>query len=330
VVDEGHLDDAADDCHNRARLAVATAGSVIVTGGAGFIGSTLAGALVASGREVHVVDNLATGHRANLPEGATFHEVDIRDSAAVARVASESGAVAIFHMAAQADVRKAIEDPAFDADVNIGGTLSVLEAARINGARVLFAATGGGAYGEYEGLAIPTPETADPRPMSHYGQSKLSGEAYCALYGRLYGIPTVRLRLGNVYGPRQDPHGEAGVVAIFSGKLIDGEPMKVFGDGLQTRDYVYVDDVVDAFLRAEGGTPDITLNIGTGREVSVLDLVRILGGGEAVHAPARTGEVQRSALDAALAATILGWTPTVQVEEGLPLTHAALAAARGV
>jgi UDP-glucose 4-epimerase len=309
---------------------VATAGSVIVTGGAGFIGSTLAGALVASGREVHVVDNLATGHRANLPEGATFHEVDIRDSAAVARVASESGAVAIFHMAAQADVRKAIEDPAFDADVNIGGTLSVLEAARINGARVLFAATGGGAYGEYEGLAIPTPETADPRPMSHYGQSKLSGEAYCALYGRLYGIPTVRLRLGNVYGPRQDPHGEAGVVAIFSGKLIDGEPMKVFGDGLQTRDYVYVDDVVDAFLRAEGGTPDITLNIGTGREVSVLDLVRILGGGEAVHAPARTGEVQRSALDAALAATILGWTPTVQVEEGLPLTHAALAAARGV
>lgn len=309
---------------------MATAGPVIVTGGAGFIGSTLADELVASGREVHVVDNLATGHRANLPAGATFHEVDIRDSAAVARVASESGAVAIFHMAAQADVRKAIEDPAFDADVNIGGTLSVLEAARINGARVLFAATGGGAYGEYEGLAIPTPETADPRPMSHYGQSKLSGEAYCALYGRLYGIPTVRLRLGNVYGPRQDPHGEAGVVAIFSGKLIDGEPMKVFGDGLQTRDYVYVDDVVDAFLRAEGGTPDITLNIGTGREVSVLDLVRILGGGEAVHAPARTGEVQRSALDAALAATILGWTPTVQVEEGLPLTHAALAAARGV
>jgi len=309
---------------------VATAGSVIVTGGAGFIGSTLADALVASGREVHVVDNLATGHRANLPAGATFHEVDIRDSAAVAGVASESGAVAIFHMAAQADVRKAIEDPAFDADVNIGGTLSVLEAARINGARVMFAATGGGAYGEYDGLLIPTPETADPRPMSHYGQSKLSGEAYCALYGRLYGIPTVRLRLGNVYGPRQDPHGEAGVVAIFSGKLIDGEPMKVFGDGLQTRDYVYVDDVVDAFLRAEDGTPDITLNIGTGREVSVLDLVRILGGGEAVHAPARTGEVQRSALDAALAATVLGWTPTVQVEEGLPLTHAALAAARGV
>ena len=309
---------------------MATAGPVIVTGGAGFIGSTLADALVASGREVHVVDNLATGHRANLPEGATFHEVDIRDSAGVARVASESGAVAIFHMAAQADVRKAIEDPAFDADVNIGGTLSVLEAARINGARVMFAATGGGAYGEYDGLPIPTPETADPRPMSLYGQSKLSGEAYCALYGRLYGIPTVRLRLGNVYGPRQDPHGEAGVVAIFSGKLIDGEPMKVFGDGLQTRDYVYVDDVVDAFLRAEGGTPDITLNIGTGREVSVLDLVRILGGGDAVHAPARTGEVQRSALDAALAATVLGWTPTVQVEEGLPRTHTALAAARGV
>ncbi|MEI7521099.1 MAG: NAD-dependent epimerase/dehydratase family protein [Thermoleophilia bacterium] len=309
---------------------MATTGSVIVTGGAGFIGSTLADALVASGREVHVIDNLATRHRENLPPDATFHEVDIRDAAAVARVVSESGAVAIFHLAAQADVRKAIEDPAFDADVNIGGTLSVLEAARLSSARVIFAATGGGAYGEYDGLSIPTPETAEPRPMSHYGQSKLSGEAYCALYGRLYGIPTVRLRLGNVYGPRQDPHGEAGVVAIFSGKLIDGEPMTVFGDGLQTRDYVYVDDVVDAFLRAEAGTPDITLNIGTGREVSVLDLVRILGGGDAVHAPARTGEVQRSALDATRAATVLGWTPTVQVEEGLPLTHAALAAARGV
>ena len=309
---------------------MAPAGSVIVTGGAGFIGSTLADALAAGGRGVHVIDNLATGHRENVPQDAIFHEVDIRDAAAVARVASESGAVAIFHLAAQADVRKAIEDPAFDADVNIGGTLSVLEAARINGARVIFAATGGGAYGEYDGLAIPTPESAEPRPMSHYGQSKLSGEAYCALYGRLYGIPTVRLRLGNVYGPRQDPHGEAGVVAIFSGRIIDGEPMTVFGDGLQTRDYVYVDDVVDAFLRAEAGASDITLNIGTGREVSVLDLVRILGGGEAVHAAARAGEVQRSALDAALAATVLGWTPTVRVEEGLPLTHAALAAARGV
>lgn len=303
-------------------------GPVIVTGGAGFIGSTLADALVAGGREVHVVDNLATGHRHNVPAEAAFHEVDIRDAAALGRVTSESGAVTIFHLAAQADVRRALEDPAFDADVNIGGTLSVLEAARAAGARVVFAATGGAGYGEYPGLPVPTPETCETRPMSHYGQSKLAGEDYCALYGRLYGVPTVRLRLGNVYGPRQDPHGEAGVVAIFSGRLIDGEPLTVFGDGMQTRDYVFVGDVVDAFLRAEACEPDVTLNIGCGREVSVLDLVRILGGTDPVMAPPRTGELQRSALDATLAGEVLGWTPTVQVEEGLPITFEAIRAAR--
>jgi UDP-glucose 4-epimerase len=308
---------------------VAPTGPVIVTGGAGFIGSTLQDALVAAGREVHVIDNLATGHQRNLNPGATFHELDIRDADGMARVARESGAVSIFHMAAQADVRKAIDDPAFDADVNITGTLAVLEAARINSARVIFAATGGGAYGEYDGLPIPTTEADEPRPMSHYGQSKLAGEAYCALYGRLYGIPSVRLRLGNVYGPRQDPHGEAGVVAIFSGKLIDGEPMRVFGDGLQTRDYVFVGDVVDAFLRAEERGTDMTVNIGTGREVSVLDLVRILGGGDPEFAPARAGELQRSCLDARRAREVLGWQPSMRVEDGLPLTHEALVAARG-
>ena len=307
---------------------MAPTGPVIVTGGAGFIGSTLQDALVAAGREVHVVDNLATGHRRNLNPGATFHELDIRDADGVTRVARESGAASIFHMAAQADVRKAIDDPAFDADVNITGTLAVLEAARINGARVIFAATGGGAYGEYDGLPIPTTEADEPRPMSHYGQSKLAGEAYCALYGRLYGIPSVRLRLGNVYGPRQDPHGEAGVVAIFSGKLIDGDPMRVFGDGLQTRDYVFVGDVVDAFLRAEERGTDMTLNIGTGREVSVLDLVRILGGGDPEFAAARPGELQRSCLDAGRAREVLGWQPSMRVEDGLPLTHEALVAAR--
>jgi len=307
---------------------VAGGGPAVVTGGAGFIGSTLADALVADGREVHVVDDLSTGHRRNLPGEATFHEVDIRAFDAVQRVVSGSGAATIFHLAAQADVRKAIENPAFDADVNITGSLSVLEAARYAGARVVFAATGGGSYGEYDGLPIPTPEGAEPRPMSHYGQSKLAGEGYCALYGRLYGVPTVRLRLGNVYGPRQDPHGEAGVVAIFSGKLIDGEPMKVFGDGLQTRDYVYVDDVVDAFMRAEGGPDDATLNIGTGREISVLDLVRILGGGEPEFAPARAGELQRSCLDASRAAAVLGWSAGTSVEEGLPRTFEAIRAAR--
>jgi len=307
---------------------VASAGPVVVTGGAGFIGSTLADALVAEGREVHVIDDLSTGHERNLPPAAAFHRVDIRDAEAVAGVMAAASPESIFHLAAQADVRKAIEDPAFDADVNVNGTLSVLEAARRVGARVVFAATGGGSYGEYPGLPIPTPETAEPRPMSHYGQSKLAGEGYCALYGRLYGVATTRLRLGNVYGPRQDPHGEAGVVAIFSGKLIDGQPMTVFGDGLQTRDYVYVDDVVDAFARAERGPGDVTLNVGTGREVSVLDLVRILGGGEPVFAPARTGELQRSCLDCAAAGRILGWEPRTAVEEGLPRTHAAIAAAR--
>lgn len=304
---------------------MAFAGAVIVTGGAGFIGSTLADALVSDGRDVHVVDTLATGHERNIPSAATFHRTDIRDAGAMGYLVTRTRASTVFHLAAQADVRRALKDPAFDADVNIAGTISVLEAARTTGARVLLAATGGAAYGEYAGLPVPTPETAEPRPMSHYGMSKLAAEGYCALYGRLYGLPTVRLRLGNVYGPRQDPHGEAGVVAIFSGRLIDGEPLTVFGDGLQTRDYVFVGDVVDAFLRAESGPADQTLNIGCGREVSVLDLVRILGGTDPVHAPARTGELERSCLDASRAREVLGWTPTVPVEDGLPITHAALA-----
>ncbi len=301
---------------------------VIVTGGAGFIGSTLADALVAEGHEVHVVDNLSTGHRHNVPGQAVLHEADIRDAEMMADIARRTEAEVIFHLAAQADVRKAIADPAFDADVNIAGTLALLEASRIHGARMVFAATGGGSYGEYPGLPIPTPETAEARPMSHYGQSKLAGEGYCSLYGRLYGIRTTRLRLGNVYGPRQDPHGEAGVVAIFSGRIIDGEDVTVFGDGLQTRDYVFVNDVVDAFLRAVSGPDDLTANVGTGREVSVLDLARILGAAEPQFAPARTGELERSCLDPSLAGEVLGWAPTVAVEEGLPRTLAAIREAR--
>lgn len=305
------------------------AAPVVVTGGAGFIGSTLADALMASGRPVHVVDDLTTGHERNVPPDAEFHRVDIRDVDAMAAITAAAGAGTIFHLAAQADVRKAISDPVFDADVNITGTLSVLEAARACGARVVFAATGGGSYGEYDGLSIPTAETAEPRPMSPYGQSKLAGEGYCALYGRLHGVPTVRLRLGNVYGPRQDPHGEAGVVAIFAGRVIGGEPLRVFGDGLQTRDYVYVDDVVDAFLRASDGPADVTLNIGTGREVSVLDLVAILDGGDPLFAPARDGELSRSCLDCSRARQVLGWASSTRVEDGLPRTLAAIRAARG-
>ncbi|MGB1712383.1 MAG: NAD-dependent epimerase/dehydratase family protein [Miltoncostaeaceae bacterium] len=303
-------------------------GAVLVTGGAGFIGSTLADALVAEGREVHVLDDLSTGHLRNVPAAAALHRADIRDVGAVAAAVAAARPSTVFHLAAQADVRRAIAEPTFDADVNINGTLSVLEAARAVGARVVFAATGGGVYGEYDGLPIPTPETAEPRPMSHYGQSKLAGEGYCALYGRLYGAPTVRLRLGNVYGPRQDPHGEAGVVAIFSGRIIDGQEVTVFGDGLQTRDYVYVDDVVDAFLRAEAGPDNATLNVGTGREVSVLDLVRLLGAGEPEFAPARPGEIQRSCLDPAAARAALGWSARTAVEDGLPRTREAIRAAR--
>ncbi len=303
-------------------------GAALVTGGAGFIGSTLADALVAEGRDVHVLDDLSTGHVRNVPAAATLHRADIRDVAAVASAVGAARPSTVFHLAAQADVRRAIAEPAFDADVNINGTLSVLEAARAVGARVVFAATGGGAYGEYDGLPIPTPEAAEPRPMSHYGQSKLAGEGYCALYGRLYDVPTTRLRLGNVYGPRQDPHGEAGVVAIFSGRIIDGQEVTVFGDGLQTRDYVYVDDVVDAFLRAEAGPGDATLNIGTGREVSVLDLVRLLGAGDPVFAAARTGEIQRSCLDPSAARAVLGWSARTAVEDGLPRTREAIRAAR--
>jgi len=307
---------------------VGSGAPAIVTGGAGFIGSTLADALVAEGREVHVIDDLSTGHMCNVPAEAFLHEVDIRDGAAMADIAERSGAPVIFHLAAQADVRKAIADPAFDADVNIAGTLAMLEASRVNNARVVFAATGGGSYGEYPELPIPTPETAEARPMSHYGQSKLAGEGYCGLYGRLYGIASARLRLGNVYGPRQDPHGEAGVVAIFSGRIIDGEPVTVFGDGLQTRDYVYVDDVVDAFMRAESGPDDLTANIGTGREVSVLDLAHILGAPDLQFAPARIGELQRSCLDPARAAEVLAWTAAVAVEDGLPRTLDVIGEAR--
>ncbi len=211
--------------------------------------------MIADGRACHIVDNLSNGQMIRVPGEAEFHETDIRSADELAGIVRASGAATIFHLAAQADVRKAVEDPGYDADVNVIGTINVLEAARATGARVVFASTGGAGYGEYEGLPVPSPETAETRPLSHYGMSKMAGEGYCHLYGRLYGSETVVLRLGNVYGPRQDPHGEAGVVAIFCGRLLDGERPKIFGDGLQTRDYVYVGDVVRAFLAAEAGAP---------------------------------------------------------------------------
>ena len=303
--------------------------TVLITGGAGFIGSNLADALVADGRECHVVDNLSTGQAIRVPAEAELHEMDIRAASDLAALAVRTRPTTIFHLAAQADVRKALESPAYDADVNVIGTVNVLEAARAAGARVVFTSTGGAGYGEYEGLPVPSPETAETRPLSHYGMSKMAGEGYCRLYGRLYGTPTTVLRLGNVYGPRQDPHGEAGVVAIFCGRLLDGERPKVFGDGLQTRDYVYVGDVVGAFLAAEAAEPGETVNVGCGVEVSVLDLLAGLGyEGEPEYAEARPGELQRSALDVAKAQRLYGWRAEMPLGDGLEATRRSVIAAR--
>jgi UDP-glucose 4-epimerase len=299
-----------------------------VTGGAGFIGSNLADALVAAGGPVHVIDDLSTGKEVQVPAEAELHEADVREGARLLAIAEVVRPATIFHLAAQADVRRAIEEPAFDADVNTIGTIAVLEAARAVGARVVFASTGGAGYGEYDGLPIPTPENAETRPLSHYGMSKMAAEGYVGLYGRLYGLPGVSLRLGNVYGPRQDPHGEAGVVAIFCGRMLDGERPRVFGDGRQTRDYVYVGDVVEAFLAAAGGPAGETLNIGAGREVTVLDLIAGLGAGDPDFEPARQGELQRSALDTSRAERVLGWRARTPLTEGLAATYEALAEAR--
>ena len=303
--------------------------TVLITGGAGFIGSNLADALVADGRLVHIVDDLSNGRKVNIPDGATLHVMDVRAGAELAALVTSLRPDTIFHLAAQTDVRKAVEAPGFDADVNIIGTLNVLEAARAVGARVLFSSTGGAAYGEYDGLPVPSPETAETRPLSHYGMSKMAGEGYMRLYQRLYGIDTLVLRLANVYGPRQDPHGEAGVVAIYCGLLLEGRSPRVFGDGRQTRDYVYVGDVVEAFLAAERGEPGTTANVGTGREVSVLQLLDALGyEGEPEYVAARLGEVQRSALDPSLAHLLWGWRARTPLVEGLTATRESVAAAR--
>jgi UDP-glucose 4-epimerase len=301
-------------------------GTVVVTGGAGFVGSNLADALLADGQTVHIVDNLSTGSRAKLPDAAEFHEIDIRDADALRRVVADVAPSTIFHLAAQADVRKAIEEPEFDAAVNIIGTVNVLEAARRCNARVVFTSTGGAGYGEYEGLPIPTPETSATRPLSHYGMSKMAGEGYCGLYGRLYGLAVVVLRLGNVYGPRQDPHGEAGVVSIFTGRILEGRPVRVFGDGTQTRDYVFVGDVVRALLAAQSHGTGETINIGCGQEVSVLDLIDGLESPlPPEFTPARTGEIHRSALRNEKARAVLGWWPEVALADGLRLTRDAIA-----
>ncbi len=303
----------------------------LVTGGAGFIGSNLTDALLARGDEVTVVDDLSTGRRENLEgalvAGAELVEADIRDRAALEQLTVAASPEVVFHLAAQIDVRKSIADPAFDASINVGGTANVLEAARAAGSRrIVFSSTGGAIYGEGDGQELPLAEDAPLAPEAPYGQSKFAGEGYLALYERLYGLSSVPLRLGNVYGPRQDPLGEAGVIAIFCGKLRAGERPTVFGDGKQTRDYIYVGDVVAAMLAAADAETTGAINVGTGVETDVLELVRQLGelgGAESFEpelAPPRTGEVQRISIDPARAERELGWRPQTGLEDGLRVT----------
>ncbi len=307
----------------------------LVTGGAGFIGSNLTDALLARGDEVIVVDDLSTGRRENLESalanGATLVEADIRDRAALEEIAGRERPEVIFHLAAQIDVRKSIADPAFDASINIGGTANVLEAGRAAGTRrIVFSSTGGAIYGEGKGQQLPLAEDAPLAPEAPYGQSKFAGEGYLSLYERLYGLSTIPLRLGNVYGPRQDPLGEAGVVAIFCGRLREGRQPTVFGDGKQTRDYIYVGDVVAAMLAAAESETTGPVNIGTGVETDVLELVQALGelgdsgSFEPEFAPPRTGEVARISIDPARAASELGWTPQMDLKEGLRVTLASI------
>jgi UDP-glucose 4-epimerase len=304
----------------------------LVTGGAGFIGSNLVDELLDRGDEVAVVDDLSTGKSENLSaaiaRGAAFSEADIRDAARLAHVFAAARPDIVFHLAAQIDVRKSIEDPAVDAGINVVGTINVLEAARAVGVkRIVNTSTGGAIYGETD--VMPTPESVAPRPMAAYGQSKFCAEAYCGWYERLYGLSSVTLRYGNVYGPRQDPQGEAGVIAIFCGRLLAGERPVIFGDGRQTRDYVYVGDIVAANLAA-AAHPEAhgAYNVGTGTEASVLEVLGAMreaagvgeGEFEPQFAPARPGELQRSSLDVTRARAELGFTADTDLVAGMKPT----------
>jgi UDP-glucose 4-epimerase len=302
----------------------------LVTGGAGFIGSNLVDALLERGDEVTVVDDLSTGRRENLDRalarGATLVEADVRDGPTMREVIDRARPSAIHHLAAQIDIRRSVADPRFDLEVNVGGTIALLEAARIAGTpRFVFASTGGAIYGEGAGRELPFAEDTECRPDAPYGQSKFAAEGYVGVYERLYGLGAVSLRLGNVYGPRQDPLGEAGVAAIFAGALLDGRTPTVYGDGRQTRDYVYVGDVAAAFMAAADATATGVFNVGTGIETSVLDLGRRLAAAagtafEPEHAPRRPGEVQRVAIDPSHAAAELGWRAQVELAAGLERT----------
>jgi UDP-glucose 4-epimerase len=304
----------------------------LVTGGAGFIGSTLVDRLLAEGHAVDIVDNLATGNLANLGEAranrdhqVTFHQIDIREPSIVDLIARRQPEV-VFHLAAQADVRVSVARPAFDAEVNVVGSLNVLEGARAAGSRkVVFASSGGTIYGDPAASELPVKETHPQQPISPYGVAKKVVGDYLHAYRVLHDLEYVALALANVYGPRQDPHGEAGVVAIFAGRLLEGEPCTIFGSGEQTRDFVFVDDVVDAFVRAADKGSGLLCNIGTGRETSVNELYRTMADAvgvtaEAQRAPARAGELDRNALDPGRAGIHLGWKPWTSLADGVAAT----------
>lgn len=296
---------------------------ILVTGGAGFIGSTVADRFAAEGWEVAVVDDLSSGKRENVPASARFFPCDVRSAAAAAAV-REFRPDVLCHHAAQIDVRKSMADPRHDADVNLGGLLNLMQAAvQAKVAHVLFASSGGAMYGDTE--RIPTPEDHPARPVSHYGVAKAASELYLGVFRANFGIPFAALRYGNVYGPRQDPHGEAGVVAIFSGRLLDGQPCTIYGDGTQTRDYVFVEDVARANLLAAERRFDGPLNVGTGVETDVnalyAHLARAAGStADPVRADARPGEQRRSCIDPAAAGRAIGWRPEVAIGDGLART----------
>jgi len=312
---------------------------VLITGGAGFIGSHVADLFVAKGWSVEIIDNLTSGKRENVPPAAKLRVLDIRSPDAAELVAF-AGFDALIHLAAQMDVRRSVADPLFDASVNIVGTLNLLEAIRQSAARprVVFASTGGAVYGD--SAVPPSSETTQKEPDSPYAIAKLSAEYYLSYYARIHGLDTASVRFGNVYGPRQDPHGEAGVVAIFCGRIIDGQPLRVFGDGTQTRDYVHVSDVAEAtFAAATTQLPtarrvdERAFNIGTGVATSVLELAETLCGAAGVEskiefAPKRPGEQQHSFLSVEKARDVLGWSPRITLEQGLADTYNWFAARR--
>jgi UDP-glucose 4-epimerase len=305
---------------------------ILITGGAGFIGSTIADAFLGDGWEVAVIDDLSSGRRANLDPRVRLTVCDVRSPEAAAAIQAERPEV-LCHQAAQIDVRKSVTDPRFDCDVNLGGLLNVMEAARLAGSvrQVLFASSGGARYGDTD--VIPTPEWHPANPISHYGAAKCASELYLGVYASLYGLKPAVLRYANVYGPRQNPHGEAGVVAIFAARLLDGRPCTIYGDGCQTRDYVFVEDVARANLLAAQRGFSGAVNVGTGLETDVNQVFEVMAAAAGVRAspqfaPGRAGEQKRSCIDPARAAELLGWGPRVELADGLARTVEYFRAAR--